>query len=1233
MKILVALLCLSQSLQSVGQACGQCEENTVEYFITSDVQDLTTGPVPGDEICYSVRVNNFEGIAFFVFTMTFNTQSLEYVSHNALVGSIPSFEDSNVATPTPANPDILSIGYFPFDQVIVCKEDGDAILEVCFRVIGDVGAPIRVDVGAKNLGSDSPQAVKVDSTGGICPDISEFATVSTDPTILPEIVRSTCANGLEVTSNVRCGSVAGTRNGSAEVQIFCGTGPYSIVVDAAAPVMTDEVNYNITGLASGTRTVSVTDLFDNSNQTLQIEVPATPGLTLDRSVAIINPPVCFEANFTPRGNIMFPIGSITGGTPYSTGEYYLDWGGADNGIGYIPSQFGSGTFEVSISDSLGCTVQESFDLTVEPITVIATPNQSRCIGVNTATVVVEAFGGVNAPGSGYRFFIEGTTLDGQPYRDNETRNTSTFSFENVPGGEFMVWAEDDDVQTRLCTEQFFMTSITLQQTYSISTTPDLSATCPQGENGVTIDITRTDNAPNNNISFNIFNKETGEIAAGQSPSNSLSFSECLPEGAYDIELSDTDGCTFLDSFLVDGCSLIVDSLTIPLFCANFDDASIILTPDPTSVTGQVTFDWADGATTATRTDLGAGTYDVIISDASLCSLSYSFTIVPAQAFAVDFNSTPLNCPGATTTITVTPQGGDAPFEYQWEPDPSGNTTTETLTGATAGTYRVTITDDNLCDVIDSITIVDPTPPIATITGTPGAVSCEGALDGFVGVVVAQNTDFPGPYLFTSSMGTMESSAFSVEFNDFSAGDQWILYQTQNGCVFDTVFFTIPDGGNLMIDRMASTIPTIECFGDEVFVALASAGGGTTTEYLWPDGTMGALYSTTGGEFAVTITSGACVSVDTLLIPRPDSFAVAIDENLSSLPLCSDDLADLVATQVGGVGPYNYRWVDQDGNRVSTDSIAFGLGAGTYTLSASDANMCDAIDDIFEVELNEAVTGSIGSVTQPFCFGDNGQVTVDSASIQGGTAPYRFFIDTNPPLGLEDTAFVPASNNPYNLTIVDLFGCRSEEMPFEIMTPEEVSVALSASSPTIDLGMSTEISANIISTSAVDTILWSSNSESPQPFECITSDCSEIRISPVDDITFTATIINLDGCTASNQIDIDVVRNQNVYIPNIFSPSDAFGANARNRVFQIYPGSGVEFIDYLRIFDRWGNLVHEEVDLPVPGNNIGTGLWDGTNENAGGGSNLASGVYIYVVQLRFLGDDVPQIRKGDITLVR
>jgi len=200
----------------------------------------------------------------------------------------------------------------------------------------------------------------------------------------------------------------------------------------------------------------------------------------------------------------------------------------------------------------------------------------------------------------------------------------------------------------------------------------------------------------------------------------------------------------------------------------------------------------------------------------------------------------------------------------------------------------------------------------------------------------------------------------------------------------------------------------------------------------------------------------------------------------------------------------------------------------------------------------------------------------------------------------------------------------------ILTPEEVSISLS-SNPTVELGRSTTIDADVISSAPVDTVIWvSSNGDS---VICLTTDCTQIMTTPINDVTYTATVLNEDGCSAEGSIDIDVIRTQNVYIPNVIRANPQ---NPRNAVLQIYPGSGVEEITFFRIYDRWGNLVHEEENLPVPTDGTGTGFWDGNRRGNGepnAGTPLAPGVYVYVVELRFLGDPAPEIRKGDVTLIR
>jgi gliding motility-associated-like protein len=95
----------------------------------------------------------------------------------------------------------------------------------------------------------------------------------------------------------------------------------------------------------------------------------------------------------------------------------------------------------------------------------------------------------------------------------------------------------------------------------------------------------------------------------------------------------------------------------------------------------------------------------------------------------------------------------------------------------------------------------------------------------------------------------------------------------------------------------------------------------------------------------------------------------------------------------------------------------------------------------------------------------------------------------------------------------------------------------------------------------------------------------------------------------------------IFIPNVFSPD----GNGINDIFYVQTNDGVVGISGLRIFDRWGNLVFEMLD--VQPNNPGHG-WDGMQT----GTTLAPGVYFYEIRLR-ISDGSEINRAGNVTLVR
>ncbi|WP_235296956.1 T9SS type B sorting domain-containing protein [Portibacter marinus] len=85
-----------------------------------------------------------------------------------------------------------------------------------------------------------------------------------------------------------------------------------------------------------------------------------------------------------------------------------------------------------------------------------------------------------------------------------------------------------------------------------------------------------------------------------------------------------------------------------------------------------------------------------------------------------------------------------------------------------------------------------------------------------------------------------------------------------------------------------------------------------------------------------------------------------------------------------------------------------------------------------------------------------------------------------------------------------------------------------------------------------------------------------------------------------------------YIPNIFSPNE----DGFNDVFEVFTGKGVESVNYLKVFDQWGNLVSNGQS------------WDGRLNDQP--ANV--GLYVYVAEISFSNGDV-DIFQGSLQLVR
>jgi len=148
-------------------------------------------------------------------------------------------------------------------------------------------------------------------------------------------------------------------------------------------------------------------------------------------------------------------------------------------------------------------------------------------------------------------------------------------------------------------------------------------------------------------------------------------------------------------------------------------------------------------TTSTITGLYAGTYTTVTTDNIGQTSTIVSVITEPPLITASLTSTNISCNGAGNgSITATAVGGTGALYYSWE-GPTTNPipdTTPFLTGIgsgdlSAGTYTLTVTDDNNCTNDFNISVLEPNPLLISVTNTTNVI-CNGDSTGTISIDVS-----------------------------------------------------------------------------------------------------------------------------------------------------------------------------------------------------------------------------------------------------------------------------------------------------------------------------------------------------------------------------------------------------------------------------------------------------------------------------------------------------------------
>jgi hypothetical protein len=723
----------------------------------------------------------------------------------------------------------------------------------------------------------------------------------------------TDANGCTTTQlfNITSPSVIASINSQTNISCFGGNnGSATVIASGGTPGYT----YNWTpsggtaasaiGLSTGNYTCTITDAnLCTSQQTFVITQP--PVLTAMPSQLNVN---CFGAS-SGQGSVF-----VAGGTP----AYSYLWSPA-GGTGPVSSGLATGSYTCSVTDANACSTSATFIIT-EPTEITASTSQTDvlCFGGNTGSANILAGGGI--PGYNYLWSPGGQTSG---------------SVTGLTAGSYICTITDAN-------------GCTLDQGIMI-TEPNILAS------STTVTNVICQGSSNGTATIHVTGGTTGYVFNWLPTGGTDSIATGLSAGSYTCNVTDANGCSLSTTVSIsEPSNIMVTPSHTNVTCngGNSGSASVI-------VNGGVapySYAWSpSGGTGSTATNLIAGTYTCLITDAGGCTYSQLITIAEPPALTATLSHTNVSCSGGSNgTAAVTVNGGSPFYSYNWIP--SGGTGFA-ATGLSAGTYTCNITDANGCILSQSITITEPAALTATIASTN--TNC-GQSNGTATLLASGGTT-PYNYSWTPSGGNASTA------NGILSGSYTCTLTDAMGCAGSyTVNVSDTPAPSLSLVSQTNILCNGGNNGDATVLATGGAG---TYSYAWlpTGGTSATATSLMAGTYTCTVTDSAgCTQTQPVTLTEP---TLLLPASMATSILCNGGNSTVTVSASGGTGPYS-------------GTGTFTQTAGTYSYPVTDANGCSATSTITITEPTLLVATS--SATSVLCNGGNSTVTV---SANGGTSPY------------------------------------------------------------------------------------------------------------------------------------------------------------------------------------------------------------------------------------------------------
>lgn len=731
---------------------------------------------------------------------------------------------------------------------------------------------------------------------------------------------------------------------------------------------------HIHNLAAGTYTVTVTDAVTGCSATATVTVSATAGMQLSTTNSTVP---CATAH---NGSVSVTVTS-GGQSPFT----YL-W--SNNETTPTDVNLGSGTFRVTVTDSLGCSGIDSATITIADtlnLTFALTYNPT-CIDPFFSYIYIYPSGGNNT----YQYHW--SNGNASQYFYPPSAGTYTVTVTDIASG---------------CTDS---RTFTLTTTNTVVVTMDSSNVLCHGDSSGSAWAT---------IAGGI-----GPYTYAWTPTggNSDTASHLAP-GNYTLIVYETASPGCADTGIVSITQPPALTIAMLSYTSSCNQHNGSLVAQPGGGTTPYSYHWGTNPvqTTDSASHLALGTYVCTVTDANGCTIVDSATVgmVNGQTSTITSFTNALCFDGSSGTATVTAVGGTSPYTYNWNSTP--NQSTQTANSLPAGTYTVTVYDATGCTSTDTVAITQPT----TVTLTVGGSTTECV--GQPAIINAHAHGGLGLYTYLWS----NSNSDSVQtVNPIVTTTYYCTATDVNGCTSPSESITVTVLPGITVTAYGP--PDTICAGKTVkLTATATGGNNGPYTYTWsPGGSVGNIVSvspsvtttyTCSADDGCSLIPGTTVVI-VYVVPVPlVNFSMSVISGCDPLTINFSNLS----LDVSSGSTYNWNFgglgVDtaKDPTFIFNQSGLFNIKLVVTSPEGCTATMIDS-DGVNVLPKPTAIISAEPTIATK----STGFISFYNNSVGGDYWDWMFNDAKNSTSSLKDPSFTYTDTGSFRpeLVTMNLFGC-------------------------------------------------------------------------------------------------------------------------------------------------------------------------------------------------------------------